>query len=387
MQNKGVEMKAHLISLIVFSMVIGSACAPAVPVQLPQVETPTVIPPTDIPPTPDYLPYDSVKITASSLENNLIGESTQRTLYVYLPPSYKTSEKRYPVIYYLPGFGDSQMIRFNLPEDMDALIEKNQAREMIIVVINGTNKLGGSFYVNSPVTGNWEDFVIHDVVQYMDNHYRTLPSAASRGITGHSMGGFGALNLAMLHPDIFGAVYSMSPGLFDENGLAESQMFSEPSTIQSFVEYNQKVLAMPMDETAASMFQSPQEFAFAYGNAFAPKPGQHPPYYDYPYSEVNGQMVRDEAVWKKWEGGFGGIPDEVAQYKGNFLKLKGIVVDYGTEDAYAWIPKGCVYFGDQLTAAGIPVKIESFDGGHENELGTRIGDHMLPFFSSTLAFE
>ncbi len=390
-------MKVYLISITVLLMLIGAACSPVAPTQPPQAETPTVIPstnipptaipPTDILPTPDYRPYSSVRITASSLENNLIGESAQRTIYVYLPPTYTTSEKHYPVVYYLPGFGDSQMIGVSLPDDLNALIQKDQVKEMIVVVVSGSNKLGGSFFVNSPVTGNWEDFVVHDVVSYIDSHYRTLPTAASRGITGHSMGGFGALNLAMLHPDVFGAVYSMSPGLFDENGLAESQMFSDEALITSFVDYNQKVRAMPMEETTTALFLSPQQFASAYGHAFAPHPSGHPPYYDYPYSEVNGELVRDDAIWEKWDSGFGGIPDKIAQYKDNFLKLKGIVVDYGTEDEYAWIPKGCVYFGDQLTAAGIPVKLETFDGGHQNELSTRIRDYMLPFFSSILTFE
>ena len=99
--------------------------------------------------------------------------------------------------------------------------------------------MGGSFYVNSPVTGNWEDFITQDVVGYVDSHFRTLAQAESRGITGHSMGGFGALNIAMHRPDVFSAVYSMSPGLFDENGLQESQMFDNDSLIERFVDYEQ----------------------------------------------------------------------------------------------------------------------------------------------------
>jgi hypothetical protein len=135
------------------------------------------------------------------------------------------------------------------------------------------------------------------------------------------------------------------------------------------------------------MLSSPDRFGLAYGYAFAPNPDRHPPYFDYPYSEVDGQLVRDEAVWKKWESGFGGIADEAVQYKDNLLKLKGIVVDYGTADENRWIPKGCVYYGEQLSAAGIPVKLESYNGNHGGQIGTRIRDHMLPFFSTLLTFE
>jgi hypothetical protein len=75
------------------------------------------------------------------------------------------------------------------------------------------------------------------------------------------------------------------------------------------------------------------------------------------------------------------------QYKDNLLKLKGIVVDYGIHDENPWIPKGSEYYGEQLTAAGIPVKVESYTGNHSNQVGQRIREHMLPFFSRLLQFE
>jgi S-formylglutathione hydrolase len=238
------------------------------------------------------------------------------------------------------------MIGFLLPDSMDALIESGGVNEMIVVVASGTSKLGGSFYINSPVTGNWEDYIVRDVVGYVDSHYRTLAQAESRGITGHSMGGFGALNIAMRHPEVFSAVYSMSPGLFDENGLAESQMFDSESLIRNFIKFDSGLAAVPLEEAQTRMFSSPQQFALSYGYAFAPNPDRHPLYFDYPFTEFDGQMVRDDAVWDRWEGGFGGIADEAQQYKDNFLELKGIVVEYGRYDEYDWIPKGCEHFGE-----------------------------------------
>jgi hypothetical protein len=164
-------------------------------------------------------------------------------------------------------------------------------------------------------------------------------------------------------------------------------MFNSESLIQKFVEYEKEVSASPLEDAQRQMFASPQQFALSYGFAFAPNPDRHPPYFDYPYTEVNGQLVRGDVIWKKWESGFGGIADEAKQYKDNFLQLKGIVVDYGTNDEYAWIPKGCAYFAEQLTAAGIPVKVESYDGTHQSGLSERIRGFMLPFFSTTLKFE
>lgn len=381
-------MKTLNLSFLVLFIFVSSSCAPVAPTAVP---TPTRVPdtPTTVPATPVevFRSMNRIEISAPSLANNLVGEPAERTIYVYLPPSYNTSEKRYPVVYYLPGYGDSSVIGFRLPDDMDSLIESGAVNEMIMVVAGGDSRMGGSFYVNSPVTGNWEDFIVNDLVGYVDAHFRTLPQADSRGITGHSMGGFGALNIAMHHPDVFGAVYSMSPGLFDENGLAESFMFARESLIRNFVEYEAELASLSLEDAQKRTFAPPEEFSLAYGYAFAPNPDRHPPYFDYPYTEVDGELVRDDEIWQLWESGFGGIADEAVQYKENLLELNGIVVDYGTHDENAWIPKGSEYYGEQLSAAGIPVTVESYDGNHSGQIGQRIREHMLPFFTGLLEFE
>ena len=381
-------MRTPYLYLLILFVLISSSCTPAAPTTAPapteSADTPTAVP---VAPTEIFRSLNRIEIEAPSLVGNLVGEPTKRTIYVYLPPSYSSTEKRYPVIYYLPGYGDSSILGFQLPTEMDSLIDSGHVQEMIIVVASGDSKMGGSFYVNSPVTGNWEDHIIKDVVGYVDAHFRTLPQAESRGITGHSMGGFGALNIAMHHPEVFGAVYSMSPGLFDENGLAESFMFARESLIRDFVEYEAELTSLSLEEAQKRTFAPPEEFSLAYGYAFAPNPDKHPPYFDYPYTEVEGELRRDDEVWKKWESGFGGIAEETVKYKDNLLRLKGIVVDYGIHDENPWIPKGSEYYGQQLTAAGIPVTVESYDGNHSNQIGERISDHMLPFFSNLLQFE
>lgn len=326
-----------------------------------------------------------VKIESAALAGNLIGEKTERTILVYLPPDYDASTKRYPAVYFLPGFGDRSM---DTPaEEINKLVLGGTIQEMIIVVVPGDNRFGGAFYVNSPVTGNWEDFVVQEVVGYVDSHYRTIARVESRGLSGHSMGGFGSLNIAMLHPDLFGAVYSLSPGLFDENGLANSQMFISEYSIHKFLDGEKAVLAQPADQQLEAALSMQDYFSTAYGLAFAPDPQKTPFYFDYPYSDSNGKLVRDDEVWKRWESGYGGLHQKITQYKANFLKLKGIVVDYGTNDQYAWIPQGCIYFDQQLTAAGIPHEMAVHDGDHQSQLKKRVLEHMLPFFSKLLAGE
>jgi enterochelin esterase-like enzyme len=381
-------MKRFFLSGSLLVAFLLSACTPATPtVQPTQAATLTPVDTPTVPaPTQAFSAINMIKIPAPSLANNKIGEPAERTIYVYLPPSYNTSDKQYPVVYYLPGYSDSMMLGVRLPGDIDALIESGTIDEMILVVAGGANKLGGGFYVNSSVTGNWEDFIVKDVVGYVDSHFRTLPRVEARGISGHSMGGFGSLNIAMHYPDVFGAVYSLSPGLFDENGLEES-LFAREVATRSFIKFENDLAALPLEDANKRMLSFSDRFALAYGYAFAPNLDKHPPYLDYPYTEVDGQLVRDEAIWAKWESGFGGIAEEAVQYKDNLLKLKGIVVDYGTMDENIWIPKGCVYYGEQLTSAGIPVKLESYHGNHGSQIGDRIRNHMLPFFSELLKFE
>ncbi|MEW6404561.1 MAG: alpha/beta hydrolase-fold protein, partial [Chloroflexota bacterium] len=248
MDIKRVRMIA-VIWLVILGLLLSGCGAETSPGPAPTATQAVTGVSTDIPsPAPTATrpagSFNLVKIESAALANNLIGEKTERTINVYLPPNYGASTKRYPVVYFLPGFEDTTM-GVSMPKSVDALIETGKIQEMIIVIVPGKNLLGGSFYVNSPATGNWEDFVVQEVVGYVDSHYRTVAQSGSRGISGHSMGGFGALNIAMLHPDVFGAVYSFSPGLFDENGLANSQMFLGERVVRNFLDAQKAILAKP----------------------------------------------------------------------------------------------------------------------------------------------
>ena len=351
------------------------------------LETPTASPTVSL--NMLLLNVNKENIPAPSLADNLLGESAERELLVYLPSSYYQSQKHYPVVYYLLDFGAIEAPAGIRPKDIQKDIRAGYAKEMILVIVSGVNTLGGSFYVNSPVTGGWEDFITRDLVAYVDAHYRTIPNAASRGIGGDSMGGFGALNLAMLHPDVFSAVYSIRPYLFDQDGLAESPMFTAPRAVSAFVDLMAHELLLPVDEAISDMQHTSGDvqFALAYGAAFVPDPQAGPPYLDYPYYRQNGRLFRDDATWGRWGAGFGNIPDKIQAYKENLLKLKSIAVDYGTDDPYRWVPRGCEYFSAQLTAAGIPNRLVAFSGDPQASLEQRIREYMLPFFSETLAFD
>ena len=323
-----------------------------------------------------------VNIPAPSLGNNIIGEDTEQGIAVYLPPSYSESEKRYPVLYFLPGFEDSyETYMSSIADSMDSLLSEQKVNEMIIVTINGINKLGGSFYYNSPVTGNWEDFVTKDVVSYVDNHFRTIRSADGRGIAGHSMGGFGVLNIIMHTSGIYSYAYSMSPGVFDESGFSKSPLdFSAIDNITT------KYADMDNDAAKADYLKSteglswPLNFSVAYGSTFAGDPDTKAPFIMLPKKDGAGKYVHDD-VWKLYEAGYGDISAKLDKYKTNLLALKGFTIEYGTGDDFEWIPEGCKYFSEQLDKRNIPHVLTSFDGDHQSLVNTRIRIAALPFFS------
>lgn len=161
-------------------------------------------------------------VPTPSLGNNVLGDPAERDIVVHLPPSYDASEARYPVVYYLAGADEPVGRLRSLAPVLWSEMGKGGMRELIVVELDGESSIGNTFYANSPVTGNAEDALTRDVVAYVDATYRTIPEAASRGLSGFSMGGSGTINVGLAHPEVFGALYAASPGLFrPEDGLAE----------------------------------------------------------------------------------------------------------------------------------------------------------------------
>jgi enterochelin esterase-like enzyme len=178
---------------------------------------------------------ETLTLPAPSLDGNLLGDPSEVHVAVETPASYSTDmTRRYPVVCFLAGYDEDAAVA-SIGTELDRLVAAGKAPEMILVAVSGDNALGGSFYVDSPVAGHWASAVVDDVVGAIDDRYRTLPGPASRGIAGFSMGGYGALALAMAHPDVFGAVYALSPGLFAPGGLAQSQMFADPAVVADVI--------------------------------------------------------------------------------------------------------------------------------------------------------
>lgn len=327
-----------------------------------------------------------VKISASALKGNLLGDPLEQSFAIYLPPSYDTSPaKRYPTLYLLHGFlSDNKVWTTNgyqgmsLQPLMDELIKSGKIREMIVVVPNAWNAYKGAFYSNSTVTGNWEDYIYRDLVQNVDANYRTMARVESRGIAGHSMGGYGALSLAMKHPDVFSVVYAMSPCCLGMEGDLTSD---NPAWL--------KTVRLTAKEQLKDKPGSPEEFfqlAFiATAAAFSPNPQRPPFYVDFPYEDRDGRLEKNESVWAKWRSK---MPlYMIDENKENLMKLRGIVIDYGQKEQFSHIRLASQEFSRALAERNIPHVFEIYErGDHGSLVRQRLETRVLLFFSEKLDF-
>lgn len=325
------------------------------------------------------------KVSAPSLKNNVLGDPAEQTFAVYLPPSYDTSPaKRFPTLYLLHGFGGTNKVwtsgspGINLQPLMDEMIKSGKIREMIVVAPNGRNAYQGAFYTNSTVTGNWEDYIYRDLVQNVDANYRTIARAESRGIAGHSMGGYGAMTLAMKHPDVFSAVYALSPCCFGMEGDFTAE---NPSWLKTI-----RLTSKEQLKTRPGSFDEFFQLAFvAIASAFSPNPERAPFYVDFPYQERDGQLEKNESTMARWRAK---MPlYMIDENKQNLMKLRGIFVDYGEKEEFSHIRITCRQFSNALAERNIPHEFEVYArGDHGNLIGERIKTRLLKFFSEKLDF-
>lgn len=297
---------------------------------------------------------------------------------VYLPPGYDQITNRFPVIYYLHGFtrNDSlQIASDHFDQLLDKAITGGKIRPVIVVMPDQYTLFRGSFYTNSSLTGNWADFTAKDLVNYVDRHYRTIPDKESRGIIGHSMGGYGAIKLGMLFFDVFASVYALSPGVLaavkdlGPNGEA----FKRAQQIKTRDELLNDFLA---------------NVVVALGRAYSPNPGKPPFYCDLPYTYNGDSLLIDYNVLDLWNKN--SQIEMVDDYRNNLKKLNALKLDWGRNEEFAHIPITSLMFSQKLEDLGINHYAEEYIGTHGNKLWTDDGralNDMLPFFNTYLKFE
>jgi S-formylglutathione hydrolase FrmB len=314
------------------------------------------------------------RIINSTYLQNTGGENPNRKISVYLPPNYEQSAQRYPVIYYLHGFMGTDSIYPNMKAILDMSISKGKIRPFLLVISDQYTLFEGSFYSNSSLTGNWSDFTAKELVDYMDKNFRTIANRESRGIGGHSMGGYGAIKIGMLYPDVFSCVYALSPGL-----LALVKEFGPNSN--SYKEFGK---IKTQDELKKTYY--PKVLA-AVARAWSPNPSNPPFYCDVPFTYSGDSLIVNNAILEKWNQNMPVYM--VDKYADNLRKLKALKLDWGRNDASRF-PIQCGMLSQKLENLGIHHFAEEYIGDHGNKIWTtdgRVLNDLLPFFNDYLKFE
>lgn len=320
---------------------------------------------------------DDVLVHSPGLEHNLLGDPADQPIFVYVPEAYdKQPQRRFPVLYFLHGYGGSihgKTQGEQMHKNIDEAIA-NGATPMIVVMPNGANKYRGAFYANSPTTGNWADYIVRDVVGFVDKHYRTLASAEHRGIAGHSMGGYGALTLAFRHPDVFSTVYAMSPCCTDLVGDLGPSNGAWPG-----------IAALTSPDQVPKALENGEFFVAAnsaMAAALAPDPKSK--ILGDPAFRMEGKEVKaDPAAFSRIAMNM--PANMVIPLLTNIVQLKGIFIEYGAQENFTHIIIGAQELSQKLTQAGVSHTLEVFQGDHGNHFNQRMRERMLPWISKQIA--
>lgn len=333
---------------------------------------------TEVPPVVPGAPtvtVEHIKVHAESLVGNLEGESVNRDVIVFLPPSYfKDKRRRYPVVYALHGFsiGAEQWTHeIHVPQTIEGAFAQG-AQQMIVVLPDSKTAYGGSMYSSSETTGNFERFIYHDLVSYIDAHYRTIPNRLSRGLVGHSMGGYGALRIGMQHPEVFGALYVMSPCCLSHMAGRRGPNSARGQAAQENMEKELEAVKSPADAANLPFFAKAQ---LASAAAWSPDPKNPPLYLDLPYK--NGVLQPD--VVAKWTAN--SPLAFIDQYIYNLRQYRAIALDVGDEDGLRFDTEKVHAI---LDSYGIKNSFELYHGTHTSRVAFRFQNHVLPFFSKNL---
>jgi Putative esterase len=328
-----------------------------------QTEVPQVVPGAK-PATVEH-----IKIHGVALEGNLEGDAVDRDVLVFLPPSYaKEKSRHYPVVYAMHGFfigAEQWSHEIHVPQTIEGAFAQG-AKEMIVVLPDSKTVHNGSMYSSSVTTGDFERFISHDVVEYIDGHYRTLPNRLSRGLVGHSMGGYGATRIGMKHSDVFGSLYIMSPCCLSPRPAGPGNPDLE-----------KQLEAVKTPEDAAKLGFFPRAM-LASAAAWAPDPKNPPLYLDLPTK--NGEPQPDIVAKMAANAPLAFID----QYVGNLRQYRAISIDVGDQDG---LKVDTAKLHDVLDKYGIANGFEVYSGTHTSKVADRFQNHVLPFFSQNLCFQ
>jgi len=332
-------------------------------------------------PAPPKGTLERITVHGRALEGNLEGDSPDRPVVVYLPPSYATdATRRYPVLYFLHGYtatAEAYVKSLAVPDSIDRAVAAG-AREMIVVIPDAFTKYSGSMFSNSPTTGDWETFIARDLTEFIDQRYRTIASRAGRGLAGHSMGGYGTMRIGMKQPAAFAALYAMSSCCLMNDpaarGAGPGPRGDAPGRGDAAA---RGAGAGRGDGRGAGAGRGGGGMAnalSAQAAAWAPN-AKTPPFFDLPTKDGEIQPL----IAAKWIANSPLVM--VDQYVPALKSMRAIALDIGNQDPFVGTN---TQLGESLARLDVAHTFEVYDGDHGNRIRERFEAQVLRFFSQHL---
>jgi S-formylglutathione hydrolase FrmB len=309
--------------------------------------------------------FQLLEIDSEVLRGNPLGDPSTRPLWVYTPPGYDAEpDRRYPAVYAIQGFTgqvdmwwNREAFRRNYPESIDELFSPGEAPPAIVVLVDCWTSLGGSQFLNSPGTGRYLDHLCDEVVPFVDGRFRTDPRRERRGIQGKSSGGYGAMVVPMLRPDVFSAIASHAgDALFEAcyvKAFAEvvrSLRDEYDGSYDNFWKDFRSRVAMTKSSDGELLEM------YGYAAAYSAEPDGT---VRLPFDVETGRLIDD--VWARWleKDPVRMVPGHAAELR----SMRAIWLDAGRKDEW-FLDNGAVAVSKELERIGVEHTLELFDAGH-----------------------
>jgi S-formylglutathione hydrolase FrmB len=305
-------------------------------------------------------------INSQAVAHNMLGDPATRRIAVYLPEGYETSTEEYPVFVDLVGFTGSGLAHFNwrpfgesVPQRLDRLVDQGAMGPVVAVFPDCFTSLGGNQYINSAAMGNWEEFLIDEMIPEIERRFRVRPGRDHRAVFGKSSGGYGAIVHGLLHADTWGAVACHSGDM----GFLMCYMGDFPKLLDTLAGHDRDVatlLAHYDSKPKLTHEDTHMLMAMAMAASYDPDPGG-PKGIRLPVDVITGEL--DEFRWANW---MRHDPVELVksfECQENLKSLRGLYIDCGSKDQYALV-YGARSFVRALFEAGIDHRYEEFDDDH-----------------------
>jgi hypothetical protein len=311
--------------------------------------------------------FDELLVESDALSDNPLGDPPRRPLYVYSSPGVaRGTVTGVPTVYVIQGFtGQVDMWRARVAfeptfvERLDAMFTRGDCPDAVIVFVDAWTSRGGSQFINSIGTGRYMDYLCDEIVPFVDQRYPTRDSRDHRGLAGKSSGGYGAMVVPMLRPDVFGALASHAGDALFEC-CYQREFPNVVRALRDRFEGSYDVFFTQLAEVNhfdRSVFGSPFEM-YGYACAYTPDPAR-PGHAQLPFELATGRLVDD--VWEAW---LAHDPVRMAPRHADALRsMRRIYLDAGRSDEY-FLDLGAQAFAGELAKLGVTHTLELFDGKH-----------------------